>query len=293
VRRIPHCPDCRWCSTRWRAPGWCGTGSRCTIRGRTASGIRFVKVLSEGIDDQQDARARWESSESGALSFAVAEPRGWDVQTRSSWYAAVPGGPALPALARAGDARLARKIGVALGQLAVAPLRPTRRTDAADQLTRTRRALTRAGAAAPELVDELAEAAERLARAHEQLDVRPLVPVHGAAHLGQWFVDSSGRLGLVDFDRFALGESEFDLATVCVELRADASSIRLPVDEHVEAVLDGYRAVAGEPERRRLEVYAIHARLAKVARSASALRPDAADQAARHLRALRGPLADL
>ena len=70
-------------------------GNRCTVRGGAGPAARYVKVQADGIDDQQEVRARWAASMSGALSFAVAEPHGWDEQTRSSWYGVVPGGPCI------------------------------------------------------------------------------------------------------------------------------------------------------------------------------------------------------
>src|SRR3954447_12045388 len=131
----------------------------------------------------------------------------------------------------------------------------------------------RAVAAAPSIGDELAEAADLLARAHEQLIARPLVPCMARRISVSGWSTGPGGWGWSTSTVFGLGEPEFDLATFCVDLRAEASSIRLPVDELVEAVLDGYRAVAGEPDRRRLQVYAVHKRLARVARSATAIRP--------------------
>ena len=66
-------------------------GSRCTVHGGAGSRARFVKVHANNVDDQQEVRTRWEASVSGALSFAVAEPHGWDESSRSSWYGVVPG----------------------------------------------------------------------------------------------------------------------------------------------------------------------------------------------------------
>jgi aminoglycoside phosphotransferase (APT) family kinase protein len=112
--------------------------------------------------------------------------------------------------------------------------------------------------------------------------------VHGAAHLGQWLVDDTGRLGLVDFDRFARGEPEFDLATFVVELRA--ASRGRPTEELETAVLDGFRAVAGEVDAQRLALYISHGQLGTVARTACALRPDAEERAAPLLEELQSPL---
>jgi hypothetical protein len=99
---------------------------------------------------------------------------------------------------------VAERIGRALGRLAAAPLRPVDRCGPAEQLARTGRALTRAAAAAPALVDRLRAARDVLARAHDRLPARPLVPVHGAPHMHQWLVDGAGRLGLAHLDRLDL-----------------------------------------------------------------------------------------
>ena len=193
-----------------------------------------------------------------------------------------------PEPARAPWAQLARQVGASLGQLATATVRPSQADDATGQLARTKRALARAAAAAPALAPGLRRASDSLTRAHDRLGARPLVPVHGAAHLGQWLVDDTGRLGLVDFDRFAWGEPEFDLATFVVELtRAVAGT---PTAELETAVVDGFRAVAGEPDEQRLALYILHRRLAKVARTACALRPDAEERAAPLLEKLQSPL---
>jgi hypothetical protein len=266
-------------------------GSRCTVHGGAGSAARYVKVRADVMDDQQEGRARWAASVSGALSFAVAEPHGWDERSRSSWYGVVPGGPVHPRLFGPQGPQLAHQVGASLGQLALAPLRPTRRDDAMSQLVRTKRGLARAAAATPVLAAGLRRASDSLTRAHDRLGARPLVPVHGAADLEQWLVDDTGGLGLVDFDRFAWGEPEFDLATFVVALRG--ASPGPPTGELETAVIDGFRAVAGELDAQRFALYVLHKRLAKVARTACALRPDAEERAAPLLEELQLPLGRL
>jgi hypothetical protein len=255
-------------------------GNRCTVRG-VAGGDRFVKVMS-GTDDQVDARELWDAARSGALSFAPPEPHGWDERTRSSWYGVVPGGPIASGLLGPDGAAVARRIGAALGELAVAPLHPVSTCGPADQLARTGRALDRAAAAAPGLASRLEAAGAALDRVHGRLADRPLVPVHGAPHMHQWLVDGSGRLGLVDFDRYARGEPELDIATFLVELETE-SPRAVPMAELAAAVVDGFRSTGGELDPGRLALHTVHKRLAKVARTAAALRPDAEARATRHL----------
>jgi hypothetical protein len=266
-------------------------GDRCTVHGGAGASSRYVKVFSEDGDDQREARERWTAALSGELSFAVAEPHGWDVRTRSSWYGVVPGRPLEPVPAGADGAGFARQVGVSLGELAVSTLRPSRRDDAAHQLARTRRGLARASAAVPALTADLEHASRALSRAHERLAPRTLVPIHGAAHLGQWLVDDAGRLGLIDFDRFAMGEPEFDLATFVVELVA-ATGARDSADLP-GAVLDGFRSVAGELDPDRMAVYLLHKRLGRAARAAAGLAPDGEERARRQLDELAPDLAAL
>ena len=253
-------------------------GNRCTIRGRSGGSVRYVKVLARATDDQTDARALW----AAGLPFAVAEPRGWDPRRRASWYGAVPGGPIAPDLLGPDGGAVAERIGRALGELAGAPLRPAHRCEPADQLARTGRALTRAAAAAPALADRLRAAREVLARVHDRLPPRPLVPVHGAPHMHQWLVDGSGRLGLVDFDRYASGEPELDVATSLVELETE-SPRAVGMAELAAATETGFRAAGGRLDPDRLALWTAHKRLAKVARTAAALRPDAEARASAHL----------
>lgn len=266
-------------------------GHRCTVRGGLGSEVRYVKVLYGEVDDQREARARREAVASAALSFNVAEPYGWDERTRASWYGVVPGRAVVPALLGPDGRELAERMGRALGELAVAPLRPDRTWTPADQLMRTKRALGRGAAAAPTLGDVLLRAADALTRAHAGLGERPLVPVHGAVHLANWLVDDNGRLGMVDFDRWARGEPEFDLATLFVDLESHFPTASTGGLE--QAALRGFRAVAGEPDQGRLVLYAAHRRLARVARTAFAVRPDAEERAALQLQMLQPSLAML
>jgi len=108
----------------------------------------------------------------------------------------------------------------------------------------------------------------------------------------QWLIDRAGRLGLVDFDRYALGEPELDLATFLVELETE-SPRAVPMAELEEAVVAGFRAAGGTVDPGRLALYTAHKRLAKVARTAAALRPDAEDRARAHLDRLAPALAAL
>lgn len=248
-------------------------GKRCTLTGLDGGERRFVKVLAEPLPHlDTDARALWDAQRAGELSFAVAPPHGWDDATRSVWQGVVPGRPCTDELFGPGGTALTFRLGAALGELARSSVRPTRTETTADQLARTRRAAGRIMARVPALTDRIEAVVATLARRHAAVADRPLVPVHGAPHAHQW-LDDGGRLGLIDFDRFALGDPELDVATYLAELDTERA-LREPVADHEVAMVAGFESTGPTLDPARLELHRLHKRLAKVARTAWALRPD-------------------
>jgi Ser/Thr protein kinase RdoA (MazF antagonist) len=108
---------------------------------------------------------------------------------------------------------------------------------------------------------------------------RPLRPLHGAPHPRQW-LELDGDIGLVDFDDFALGERELDVA---VFLAAMDTERGVKAEAVNAAFLAGYEAVAGPLDRALLAGQRAAERLAKARRSAWAVRPDGDERAARDL----------
>jgi aminoglycoside phosphotransferase (APT) family kinase protein len=118
---------------------------------------------------------------------------------------------------------------------------------------------------------------------HASLTPDRLVPVHGAPHMHQWLLDNdTNRLGLIDFDRFALGEIELDIATLLVELDYEDELTESPVDIG-NAVVAGFRSAGLDVDRSRLRLYTAHKRMSKITREAWALRTNGERRARRHL----------
>ena len=115
------------------------------------------------------------------------------------------------------------------------------------------------------------------------------MPVHGAPHVNQW-LSAGDQLGLVDFDRFALGEPELDIATFVAEL-ASESERQAPVDAYTSAMVEGYCEVGVTIDVPRIELHLLHKLVAKVTRTAWALRVDGPERAARHLAVVEERLA--
>lgn len=261
-------------------------GMRCTMRARAGGRTVIVKIAPAARTADQDARALWDAHLAGMLPFAVAEPLRWDPATGTLWQGLVPGRPILDDILSADGPALTRRLGGALAGLARADVRPAGRAPAAGQLDRTDRAVRRAAARVPDLAARLDAAAAWLRSAQESLPDVPLVPCHGAAHLHQWLLD--GRdLGLIDFDRFALGEPELDVATYVAELETERGILR-GADVHEAAMLEGFSAAGVPLDPRRVWLHRQHKRIAKITRTAMALRPDGPERAA----ALLGSLED-
>lgn len=186
---------------------------------------------------------------------------------------------------------VAGRLTAALAGLAIAPVRPGRIEGPPEQLARSRRAARRAVAAVPQLRGPLAAVLADLDRAHGALRPRPGVPVHGAPHMHQW-LDDGGRLGLIDFDRFALGEPELDLATFLAELDGDGARL-VPMADIEAAAVAGFEDNGVPLDPARLALYRAHKRLAKVTRTACSLRPDGDERAARYLGSVETALAQV
>lgn len=266
-------------------------GRRCTMRGSTHRGERFVKLVRDPAPElQRDAASLWDARQRGEISFGVAEPFGWDSERRALWQGVVPGADASNIAFGPMGAALCERMGAALGELASSGIEPARLAPASDQRDRTHRALRRVAERIPSLADRVAAVGEAIDARHEHLRPRPLVPTHGSAHVHQWLVDDDGALGLIDFDRFALGEPELDIATFAAELDSEGS-LALPVEDLEHALRAGYESVADPLDPERVKLYRTEKRVAKVARTAWAIRADYAESAERHLRSVETDLA--
>jgi thiamine kinase-like enzyme len=98
-------------------------------------------------------------------------------------------------------------------------------------------------------------------------------PTHGAPHAHQW-LDGSGGLQLVDFDRFGLGDPEVDVAT----FMAEADFEDWPdADEICEAYREGF-AHHWPLNAELTRAYRVHKHIAKALRTATAIRLDAEER---------------
>src|SRR5262245_27320580 len=258
--------------------------SRCTVRATATDGARWIKVYRGGIEAQraEGSAARWRASTRGELGFLVAEPDHVDVRLAAEWQRAVPGQPIAPALRATGATELARRLGTALATLSRSSLVPSRTTTRRDELARTERGIRRVARTVPDLAAALGARAQCLAGAVPSLPAARALPIHGSPHEHQWLYDGAELLGLVDFDRWALGEPELDAATFLGELHFehDLAAGLTDLEDRLSA---GYGEGAVPLDQRVLHWYLAHKLLAKVVRTAFALRVDGDERASRHL----------
>ncbi|HEX5733906.1 MAG TPA: phosphotransferase [Blastocatellia bacterium] len=254
-------------------------GRRCTIRFDRNERTRFAKVYPKkfwryerGENFIATGQALWQAARSGRLGFSVAKPIGWDSELRTLWQERLEGAPALIQLFRPEGLPLARRLGEAAATLTLCEVKPHKTFDWMAQVSSSMRSGKELADQIPRLADSVSELLEALAEIHSRIGVKPLRPIHGDLDASQW-LDEGGRLGLADFDDFALGDPELDVATLLVELEFE-DELQLQVAELSEAFRIGYESIAGPLNEGLLIAYTAHKRLSKALRAARALRPD-------------------
>lgn len=261
-------------------------GRRCTIRfdffEDGSAGYGKVFTDASGAAVHQAGELLWRAAKAGVLNFNVARPLRWESETHSVWQGSVPGISVKPHLFAPSGGALAFRMGQALATLPKSGLHSDVVFDAAVQLERSRRYADQLVQRVPELADVVAQIFVQIVIRHGRLHPRKLVPIHGAPHLHQWLVDHD-RLGLVDFDRFSLGDPELDVATFIGELDFEDAD-KFPVGEINASFIAGYESVAGPLDHDLLALYRIHKRFAMACHAAQAVRPDGARRAVKRLR---------
>jgi aminoglycoside phosphotransferase (APT) family kinase protein len=222
----------------------------------------------------------WEAAQDGRLAFAVAPPDRYDAALHTLSQHAIVGEPLRSRLLSPEGLALGEPLGRALASLTTSGLRPAAAPDAWTPLTRVRAAGADLARRVPALEPMVADVLRRIEALDRAVGARPARPMHGAPHPPQW-LQAGDRLGLVDFDRFALGDPELDVAVLLAELEDES---RAP-EGLGAAVLAGYEAAAGPLEGRLLVAYRAAGRLAAARRFARAVRPDGPRRAERPLRA--------
>lgn len=256
-------------------------GKRCTVRfgGNHSDPVRFAKVFADARGAQIHAQSLdlWQAVQRHELDFAVAPPHMWEAAAQTLWQGAAPGAPLLQTLLSEDGPRLAQRMGRAAASITQSSLQPLHRLDGLAQWKRTRKYVRQLTQYVPATAALLEPILSKLHDLHAAVDSNRLRPLHGAPHAHQW-LDDGHRLSLVDFDGFALGDPELDVATFVTEMCFEDSQ-RVPVAEINAAFLSAYEEVAGPLDRVLLEGYCQHKRISKALKYAYSIRPDGAERA--------------
>lgn len=257
--------------------------------------VAYAKVFSDdrGAAYHNLGETLADLARSGRLDVRVARPVRYDDTRRVLWQEEVPGVPAAGLLNGPEGAALASRMGEALGSLHGCGPDSGLRLTFAGILLRTERHAAEAARLVPALGERIMCLLDTVGT---DSSAGPCVPLHGSPDPTQWVVGEDPVPGLVDFDRFAWGEPEHDLACFLVEAeaRVRGPSANAVLDEFVA----GYRRVAEAVDPEALRRHCTMRRVGKVLRAARAMRTDgdrkaerilaAAERAARPDRATSG-----
>lgn len=263
-------------------------GSRATVRVTRPTAVpscpvAWAKVLSDDRGAAYHALGETlaDLAVSGRLDLRVARPVEYDATHRVLWQGDVAGVSAGGLLDGPTSPALAGRLGEALGSLHVGgPDSPLRLTFAGT-LLRTERHATEAARLVPALGERIIRLLDTVGSG--AAGARAPVPLHGSPDPTQWVVGDDPVPGLVDFDRFAWGDAEHDLACFLVE--AEARSHGPSSAAVLDAFLAGYRRVAGPVDADALRRHCTMRRVGKVLRAARAVRADGDRKAERVLAA--------
>ena len=263
-------------------------GRRATVRvagptGLPACPVAYAKVYSDtrAAGRHELAERLAEAAATGRLGLRVPRPVRYDADRYVLWYDEVAGVPAADRLTGPAAPALATRMGAALGSLHTSGLEASRRLTLAGQVMRAERYAAEASRLVPAL-------GERVMRLLDTVGTDPsghgrTVTVHGSPDPSQWLVGEEPVPGLLDFDRFALGEPETDVACFLVEV--DALGHGLFSAAVAEGFMAGYRSTGGTVDPESLRRHSTMRRIGKVLRAARALRVDGDRRAGRILAA--------
>lgn len=191
-------------------------GKRITLKVRGTSGDQMIAklVAKGGAGINRRAKEIW--TRRAQLNFAVAEPVASPYPNNMILQKIVPGTPL-----RFEDTKLsatmAKAIADSLRTLHWSDINFNYHFNLDDQLGRTNRYIDLVAEKFPRLNLALVHLTADLGRLHQKLgkSTRRMAPVHGSPHTKQWLQGDS--LGLIDFDRAAIGHPELDIATFLAE----------------------------------------------------------------------------
>lgn len=259
-------------------------GKRCTLRfdAPDPKNSCFAKIFrdNQGARIHEESQTLWDAACNEQLGFSVAQPHRWDSNTHTLWQHIVQGQPIVKQLGEKNGSILAKRLGKAAASITQSGLQPQTKFDGNTQMERSSRYVEDFKKRIPDLSDSLERLLAKLADIHGTCSTQTLFPIHGAPHAHQW-LDTGAQLGLVDFDRFSLGDREIDAATFLTELEFEGHT-QPHVTQLKKAFLLAYESVSSPLHPSLLAAYRTHKCLAKAYKASRSVRPDSDRRAARY-----------
>ena len=258
-------------------------GKRCTIRfdAYPPESSCFAKVFPDQCGEQihKESIQLWEASINYDVKFSTASPLRWDADRQTIWQGMVKGDPILPQLCDQGAIEMVSRVASAIASITRSNLSPGIIFNGQAQMSRTEGYVKKLNRRVPSLSSQVGELVDALSRTHQSCETNLLFPIHGAPHAHQW-LDDGQRLGLVDFDRFALGDRELDVATFLTELEWEGK-VQPKMHQIKETFLSTYESAAGSLNPLLLWAYRAHKYLARAYKATHGVRPDGVERASR------------
>ncbi len=196
----------------------------------------FKDNRGEELYEHQLYLWQW-SSEKGIL-FDLAKPLGYHAPTRTLWQEALPGRPALENPSQLSKPEFLETVAKGLAQLHSSQLVSSKERRVEDCLNEAHDLRQTLEQHLPQFSSPLQTIVEKLEAKAPQFTF-PLRPIHSAFRLKQLLLDGE-RVGVVDFDGFAMGDPCEDVTDFMADLQA-----HLPANSAEKArysFLESYRA---------------------------------------------------
>lgn len=243
-------------------------------------GPGFAKVFDSDVGRRihADGIALWKVASHGELGFSIPRPARWDETMLTLWQGAVEGTPInISQLFDFEGLDLAYKVGHAIATFHQSSMVPSVMFDRETVLRQAKRHGSTLLDREPQLRGAVESLLSELQLAHDRATHKKSVPLHTDLHPEQWLKHETG-LGLVDFDRIALGDPEYDVASFLTELEFKDKG-RGRISQVTKAFRHGYESIAAPLCPSLLNTYRAHKWLAKALRAIGKIQIDGAFRA--------------
>ncbi len=196
---------------------------RCTNHYRIlwegSSFIFFGKTFKDerGQELYDTFKKLWRWSSQSEILFQLAQPLGYNQNLKTLWQTALPGTPLMGNLERISDNDFLETVAKGLAQLHSSQLTSDKLRNAEECLTEAHTLAKTLEHHLPHLKQSLRILLEKFKLELTELGPLPQRPIHGAFRFKQLLLDDK-HVGVVDFDGFALGDPNEDVADFMVEL---------------------------------------------------------------------------